>query len=175
MVVGMVEDHDQGPHYIPELDPERSKFDGGWLKDFFYYYSAYVVTTGLASLMFFLNEERVLGFAIAGFGIGIVVFAIWFLGRSNREPTEESAMPDEREQNPHYIPELDPENPKYKKGFGEPLLWLSMIGGVAAVICAGVAWQFDQIGATKFLAAVGAILFSPLVLITLDGLSAGGA
>jgi len=23
MVVGMVEDHDQGPHYIPELDPEN--------------------------------------------------------------------------------------------------------------------------------------------------------
>jgi hypothetical protein len=24
VVVGMVEDHDQGPHYIPELDPENN-------------------------------------------------------------------------------------------------------------------------------------------------------
>ena len=171
----MSEEREQSPHYIPELDPERSKFDWNWFTDY-YYGLAYLATSGLAALLFFSSGERWLGFSISGFGVGMVTLSVWLRLRENRKDAERNRIGDgERGLSPHYIPELDPHNAKHKKGFADPLLWVSVVFSVVSVVGAVIAWLSGMIGPAKFVTAAGAVSFSPLLLIAHDGLFAGGA
>jgi len=171
----MSEDRNQSPHYIPELDPERSKFDWSWVTDYYYCF-AYLMASSLAALIFFSNGELLLGFSISGFGVGMVIFSIWLRLRENRRDAERDKNGhDEGEQSPHYIPELDPNNAKHKKGFADPLFWVSVVFSIVSVLGAILAWQFGTVGPAKFLTSAGAVSFSPLLFFAFDGLSAGSA
>lgn len=56
-------------------------------------------------------------------------------------------MSEERKQSPHYIPELDPENPKHRTGWAaRTLLWAEYVSYfvfVLSLVGAGVAWQME--------------------------------
>ncbi|MEM9495064.1 MAG: hypothetical protein AAGA09_03600 [Pseudomonadota bacterium] len=171
----MSEKRDQGPHYIPELDPERSRFDWNWFTDF-YFCIAYLITTGVAAQWFFTSSEVALGLSIIGFGAAIIFMSIWMRKREAGKDTERAAaQTDKRAQSPHYIPELDPASAKHKKGFGDPIFIWSVIAGVTLLIGAVAFWVWGPAGPAKFLTAAGVISFSPLLFIASDGFAAGGA
>ena len=170
----------RSPHYIPELDPERSKFDWNWFSDF-YYCLAYLVFSGAGAFYFFRSREIALGFGVAGFGLGLIALSLWLRRREIRkdeirmERDRENADSGEASQSPHYIPELDPGNARNKKGFADPVLWVSAAFTALSLVGAVVAVIVGFVGPAKFFAATGAVSFSPLALIAFDGFSAGGA
>ncbi len=71
-------------------------------------------------------------------------------------------MPEEREQSPHYIPELDPEHPKHAPGpfasFILRFLWLAFFGGLVFLTGAGVAWYAGMTELAIGLAAVSVVM-----------------
>ena len=48
----------------------------------------------------------------------------------------------DRDNGPHYIPELDPEHPKRPKTIVQPLLLTCVVGGLVCLTAAGIAWFF---------------------------------
>lgn len=170
----------RSPHYIPELDPERSKFDWNSISDYYCYFS-YLLVGGMAAWVFAANGEWALAFSIGAFAIGMVFLSSWLRRRERRKEVDASSADarqsdgKERAQSPHYIPELDPHSDRHKKGFGDPVLWLSIVFSVVSVIGSIAAWRFGFIEPMKFFASAGVISFSPLVIIGFESAFSGGA
>ncbi|MEM8935578.1 MAG: hypothetical protein AAGC77_04145 [Pseudomonadota bacterium] len=67
-------------------------------------------------------------------------------------------MSDKRKQSPHYIPELDPENPARPKPIEHKLMWVMLVCGAVALVGAGVAWYLGEIQIAIALAILGAVM-----------------
>ncbi len=171
----MAEERNQSPHYIPELDPQRSKFDWNSFSDY-YFGLAYLVTSGGCAFWFFANDERMLGFLIIGFGVAMIALSAWLRVRENHKDLERLTVGEnDRDQGPHYIAELDPASAKHKKGFADPLIWVSIIFSIIFVAGAVFAWQSGMAAPAKFVTAASIVSFSPPLIVASDGLIAGTA
>ena len=73
---------------------------------------------------------------------------------------------EERDQGPHYIPDLDPSKESFGKGAITPgMLFLMLFGGLALLIAAGAAWHFG-LTALSIGFLVAALILWALLLIT---------
>ena len=73
MVVGMAEDRDQGPHYIPELDPASKKFPGPSVGESIFFAVQGIVVGGSLAYVGQRNGEKLLMIiSLISVAIGIV-------------------------------------------------------------------------------------------------------
>ncbi len=73
-------------------------------------------------------------------------------------------MPDEREQSPHYIPELDPENPESGPRVKQRMLWFCFLCGALCVLGGGALIAVGMNVAGVVMIGVGLILLSPFLI-----------
>lgn len=66
-----------------------------------------------------------------------------------------------RDQGPHYIPELDPENENRPQPLGQPFLLSSVISGTVALIVACVIWLLGSQTVAIVVMIVGVLLLIP--------------
>ena len=70
----------------------------------------------------------------------------------------------DRDQGPHYIPELDPESARHPKGAGEHAMvgvfWVMIAIGFVCWIAAGLAWSSGMTDIALALFIAGAVIFA---------------
>ena len=65
----------------------------------------------------------------------------------------------DREQGPHYIPELDPEHPNWRPGVSGWILWATWLAAIALLGGAGLAWYQGEMVIALILGAVAIAIF----------------
>jgi hypothetical protein len=70
---------------------------------------------------------------------------------------------DKREQSPHYIPELDPENPESGPKVKQRLLWMLVIFGFAFTAIGGVLLSIGMQTAGLVFILIGVMLLAPIL------------
>ncbi|MFC2953822.1 hypothetical protein ACFOOP_17925 [Marinicaulis aureus] len=71
-------------------------------------------------------------------------------------------MASEREQSPHYIPELDPDNPASGPKMKQRFLWFLLLCGLSLWAAAAIAFMTGNERLAMILAIVGMIMIVPL-------------
>jgi hypothetical protein len=72
-------------------------------------------------------------------------------------------MTDDRKQSPHYIPELDPENPESGPKMKQRILWWLLLGGFAFISGGVVAYQSGHEKIGLILGVIGILLLAPFL------------
>ena len=73
-------------------------------------------------------------------------------------------MGEERKQSPHYIPELDPDNPESGPKVKQRILWFCFLVGAACILSGGGLVAVGMNAAGIIMIGVGLVLLSPLLI-----------
>ncbi|MEO1243944.1 MAG: hypothetical protein AAFX54_18700 [Pseudomonadota bacterium] len=70
----------------------------------------------------------------------------------------------ERDQSPHYIPELDPDNPESGPKVRQRFLWFLVLSGLVMVAAGALLYIAGFEYAGLIVAGIGLVLLSPLLM-----------
>ena len=73
-------------------------------------------------------------------------------------------MSDDRKQSPHYIPELDPDNPESGPKVKQRILWFLFGSGCFCLLSGGLLGALGFTKAGLIVAGIGLVLLSPIVI-----------